>query len=55
MFAFTQTVEDNYMSLTKAEIIEQIEQLEGGWWKGVGSGGLKKGLFPGSFHSISSL
>ena len=35
------------MELTEGELIEQIEQLDEGWWSGVGEGGAKSGLFPG--------
>jgi hypothetical protein len=40
-------MEDNEMNLTEGEIIEQIEQLDDGWWSGVGAGGSKSGMFPG--------
>ena len=40
-------MEDNEMNLTEGEVIEQIEQLDDGWWSGVGAGGSKSGLFPG--------
>ena len=35
------------MDLTEGELIEQIEQLDEGWWSGVGANGTKQGLFPG--------
>ena len=35
------------MSLTEGELVEQIEQLDEGWWQGVGPGG-RCGLFPGT-------
>ena len=40
--------EDNDMALVEGELIEQIEQLDEGWWSGVGAGGSKAGLFPGA-------
>ena len=42
-----QAQEDNEMSLVEGEVIEQIEQLDEGWWSGVGANGTKSGLFPG--------
>ena len=36
------------MALVEGELIEQIEQLDEGWWSGVGDGGSKMGLFPGA-------
>ena len=48
----TQAQEDNEMDLVEGELIEQIEQLDEGWWSGVGANGAKQGLFPGtSFFS----
>ena len=35
------------MNLVEDELIEEIEQLDEGWWSGVGSDGAKSGLFPG--------
>lgn len=35
------------MPLTEGEIIEQIEELDEGWWSGVGANGSKSGMFPG--------
>lgn len=35
------------MNLLEGELIEQIEQVDEGWWSGVGQGGDKSGLFPG--------
>ena len=35
------------MDLVEEELIEEIEQLDEGWWSGVGSNGEKTGLFPG--------
>jgi len=46
VFVFTQAVDDGDMSLRKGEVIHQIDQVEGGWWTGVGSDGSKRGLFP---------
>lgn len=42
-----QATEDNEMSLVEGELIEQIEEVDEGWWSGVGQGGAKTGLFPG--------
>jgi drebrin-like protein len=36
------------MHLIEGELIENIEQIDDGWWAGVGPGG-KSGLFPGEF------
>ena len=33
------------MNLAEGEYIEQIEEIDEGWWSGVGPGG-KTGLFP---------
>ena len=33
------------MGLIEGEYIEQIEEVDEGWWSGVGAGG-KAGLFP---------
>lgn len=38
------------MSLIEGELIEQIEQLDEGWWSGVSADGTKSGLFPGECH-----
>lgn len=40
------------MALVEGELIEQIEQLDEGWWQGVGQGGAKSGLFPGALISL---
>jgi len=40
-----QATEDNEMTLVEGEYIEQIEEIDEGWWSGVGPGG-KSGLFP---------
>jgi hypothetical protein len=43
------------MNLSEGEIIEQIEQFDDGWWSGVGAGGSKRGLFPGTItHSAQA-
>jgi len=39
------------MNLVEDELIEEIEQLDEGWWSGVGSSGAKSGLFPGESGS----
>lgn len=39
------------MNLEEGELIEQIEQLDEGWWSGVAADGSKQGLFPGMFGS----
>ena len=48
MVVMLQAQEDNEMSLVEGEVIEQIEQLDEGWWSGVGANGTKSGLFPGT-------
>ena len=35
------------MDLVEEELIEEIEQVDEGWWSGVGGNGAKSGLFPG--------
>jgi len=35
------------MELVEGELIEEIEQVDEGWWSGVGGNGAKNGLFPG--------
>lgn len=41
------------MNLVEGELIEQIEQIDEGWWSGVGEGGAKSGLFPGKLpHDV---
>jgi hypothetical protein len=39
--------EPNEMNLVEGEVIEEIEEVEEGWWTGVGDQGRKSGLFPG--------
>lgn len=53
--ALRQAQEDNEMHLVEGELIEQIEQIDEGWWSGVGAGG-KTGLFPGThFYLVTVL
>ena len=40
-----QATEDNEMTLIEGEQITQIDEIDDGWWSGVGPGG-KSGLFP---------
>lgn len=40
------------MDLVEDELIEEIEQLDEGWWSGVGSNGTKNGLFPGMSGNV---
>ena len=40
------------MHLIEGEYLEQIEEIDEGWWSGIGPGG-KTGLFPCVFISIS--
>jgi hypothetical protein len=47
-----QATEDNEMNLIEGEMIEQIEQIDEGWWSGVGDGGAKMGLFPGKCRVV---
>ena len=44
--------EDNEMDLIEGELIEQIEQLDEGWWSGVGAHGAKQGLFPANYVEV---
>ena len=39
------------MTLVEGEYIEQIEEIDEGWWSGVGPGG-KTGLFPCMFCRV---
>ena len=39
------------MDLVEEELIEEIEQVDEGWWSGVGGNGVKNGLFPGVSES----
>lgn len=41
--------DDNEMNLIEGEILEQIEQIDEGWWQAVGDNGTKAGLFPCTF------
>lgn len=41
------------MNLVEGELIEEIEQVDEGWWAGVGDGGAKRGLFPGECYVAS--
>jgi len=47
----SQATEENEMDLIEDELIEEIEQLDEGWWTGVGGKGAKSGLFPGGSRS----
>jgi hypothetical protein len=49
-----QATEDNEMHLIEGEYIEQIEEVDEGWWSGVGPGG-KAGLFPCVFFISMTL
>ena len=40
------------MALREGEVIEQIEQLDEGWWSGVSADGTRSGLFPGMSSSV---
>ena len=40
------------MTLIEGEVIEQIEQLDEGWWTGVGADGTKNGLFPANYVEV---
>jgi len=44
--------EENEMALVEGETIEQIEQIDEGWWSGVGAGGTKSGLFPANYVEV---
>lgn len=43
-----QADEDNEMNLVEGEVIDNIEEVDEGWWSGTGNGGAKTGLFPGA-------
>jgi hypothetical protein len=47
-----QAEEGNEMDLVEGEIVEHIEQIDGDWWSGVGAGGAKSGLFPGTSYCM---
>lgn len=47
----SQATEENEMDLVEDELIEEIEQMDEGWWSGVGRNGTKSGLFPGGSKS----
>ncbi|KAG2057588.1 hypothetical protein BDR06DRAFT_951787 [Suillus hirtellus] len=47
-----EATEDNEMNLEEGELIEQIEQIDEGWWSGVSQGGQKSGLFPANYVEI---
>ncbi|KAI0940986.1 hypothetical protein AcV7_003214 [Taiwanofungus camphoratus] len=44
--------EDNEMGLVEGELIEQIEQVDEGWWSGVSADGTKSGLFPANYVEL---
>lgn len=50
-----QAQEDNEMGLVEGELIEQIEQVDEGWWSGVSADGTKSGLFPGKLGQFDSM
>jgi hypothetical protein len=39
--------EANEMTLVEGEVIQQIDQVDEGWWFGISEDGKKQGLFPG--------
>lgn len=39
------------MNLVEGEYIEQVEEVDEGWWTGIGPGG-KTGLFPCAFSFL---
>ncbi|KAJ6624893.1 SH3 domain-containing protein [Mycena sp. CBHHK59/15] len=43
--------EDNEMNLVEGELIEQVEEIDEGWWSGIGPGG-KSGLFPANYVEL---
>lgn len=40
------------MTLLEGEVIEQIEELDEGWWSGVSVDGSKTGLFPANYVEV---
>ncbi|KAI7899309.1 uncharacterized protein BX663DRAFT_522154 [Cokeromyces recurvatus] len=44
--------EPNEMSLVEGEVISQIDQVDEGWWYGVGEDGKKQGLFPANYVQL---
>ncbi|KAI7867569.1 hypothetical protein BDF14DRAFT_1995830 [Spinellus fusiger] len=44
--------EANEMSLIEGEVITNIDQVDDGWWFGVGENGDKQGLFPANYVQI---
>ena len=47
----SQATEYNEMSLLEGELVQQIEELDEGWWSGIGPGG-KTGMFPANYVEI---
>lgn len=43
--------EDNEMDLVEGELLDQVEQIDEGWWSAVGAGG-KSGLFPANYVEL---
>ncbi|KAH7904713.1 SH3 domain-containing protein [Hygrophoropsis aurantiaca] len=46
-----EAAEDNEMTLVEGELVEQIEEVDEGWWSGV-VGGVKNGLFPSNYVEL---
>ena len=47
-----EAAEENEMSLIEGEILEQVDQIDEGWWSAVGDGGAKSGLFPANYVEL---
>ncbi|KAF7726844.1 hypothetical protein EC973_008351 [Apophysomyces ossiformis] len=47
-----EAAESNEMTLIEGETILQIDQVDEGWWFGVGDDGKKQGLFPANYVQI---
>lgn len=43
--------EDNELALQEGQIIKNIDEIDDGWWSGVGPGG-QEGMFPGMYEIL---
>ncbi|KAI8885354.1 hypothetical protein K501DRAFT_331963 [Backusella circina FSU 941] len=44
--------EANEMTLVEGEVIQQIDQVDEGWWFGISEDGKKQGLFPANYVEV---
>ncbi|KAI9357783.1 hypothetical protein BD770DRAFT_410603 [Pilaira anomala] len=51
LFAY-EASEANEMSLSEGELVQQIDQVDEGWWFGVSEDGKKQGLFPANYVQV---